>query len=375
MKTYYASPKRRTGRELQQDIESVSHHPIIDTLMTSVSGLVAVLNEYRQLIAVNPAYLQYIGIENADDVLGMRPGESVQCVHASEMPGGCGTSRHCSNCGAAVAIVTSLAEDEPVERTCAIERRSNETVEDLFFRVRAHPMHLDDQRYTLLFIQDISREQQWANMERVFFHDVRNAVGAIIGWSELLMEDAAPDLVENLDGLKRAALRLSREIELQRDLINNRYDELKPALRYTTVQSIFSELINAFAQDPKARDKTLNFENDAFEIEFKTDSELLFRVINNMIINALEASEAGDEIRVRAGCDNGHIVFSVWNRGVIPDAVARRIFQRNFTTKPGLGRGLGTFSMKLLGEDVLHGKVDYSSSEDEGTEFRIRLEI
>jgi sensor histidine kinase regulating citrate/malate metabolism len=43
------------------------------------------------------------------------------------------------------------------------------------------------------------------------------------------------------------------------------------------------------------------------------------------------------------------------------------------TGKEGLGRGVGTYSMKLFGEDVLGGTADCSSSEREGTIFSFRL--
>ena len=56
-----------------------------------------------------------------------------------------------------------------------------------------------------------------------------------------------------------------------------------------------------------------------------------------------------------------------------PDAVAKRVFQRNFTTKEGAGRGLGTFSTKLFGEQILKGKVQFTSSPAEGTVFELRL--
>jgi sensor histidine kinase regulating citrate/malate metabolism len=50
-----------------------------------------------------------------------------------------------------------------------------------------------------------------------------------------------------------------------------------------------------------------------------------------------------------------------------------RIFQRNYSTKSDSGRGLGTYSMKLFGETYLGGKVDFTSSESEGTTFHLRL--
>ncbi|MDR3555950.1 MAG: ATP-binding protein [Syntrophobacteraceae bacterium] len=43
--------------------------------------------------------------------------------------------------------------------------------------------------------------------------------------------------------------------------------------------------------------------------------------------------------------------------------------------KSGPGRGLGAYSMKLFGEDILGGKVGFTSSEVDGTVFRFSLDI
>ena len=59
-------------------------------------------------------------------------------------------------------------------------------------------------------------------------------------------------------------------------------------------------------------------------------------------------------------------VFRVNNPGVIPANIRTQIFQRSFSTK-GHGRGLGTYSMKLFGENYLNGKVYFQSNEKQGT--------
>ena len=51
-----------------------------------------------------------------------------------------------------------------------------------------------------------------------------------------------------------------------------------------------------------------------------------------------------------------------------------KIFQRSFSTK-GEGRGLGTYSMKLLTERYLGGRVSFTTSADEGTIFKVALPI
>jgi len=45
------------------------------------------------------------------------------------------------------------------------------------------------------------------------------------------------------------------------------------------------------------------------------------------------------------------------------------MFQRNFSTKGEAGRGFGSYSMKLLGEKILKGKVDFSTDRRNGTVF------
>ncbi|MFA6465742.1 MAG: ATP-binding protein, partial [Desulfurivibrionaceae bacterium] len=106
-----------------------------------------------------------------------------------------------------------------------------------------------------------------------------------------------------------------------------------------------------------------------------TDGSLLLRILSNMLTNAFEASGPGDTVRLWLEKEGGRLCFCVWNRNEIDDAVRRRIFQRYISTKEGVGRGTGTYTMKLFGETFLNGKVDFSSSATDGTVFRLCLPI
>ncbi|MBK7132833.1 MAG: hypothetical protein IPH69_08460 [Bacteroidales bacterium] len=57
---------------------------------------------------------------------------------------------------------------------------------------------------------------------------------------------------------------------------------------------------------------------------------------------------------------------------VLSEEVQMRIFQRSFSTK-GKGRGLGTYSIRLMTENYLHGKVSFVSNEADGTVFSVIL--
>jgi sensor histidine kinase regulating citrate/malate metabolism len=57
---------------------------------------------------------------------------------------------------------------------------------------------------------------------------------------------------------------------------------------------------------------------------------------------------------------------------VMPEAVRMQIFQRSFSTR-GTGRGIGTYSIRLLTEKYLKGTVVFTSSDPEGTIFFVEL--
>jgi K+-sensing histidine kinase KdpD len=365
--------ERTTKEEVKQEIAAVLHDPLMDSFLKIIPGLLAVLNEHRQIVAINDDFIRHLGLDSSVHILGIRPGEALNCVHAHEGPGGCGTSPFCSSCGAAIAIAAGLATDGPAERCCAISSEQNGIKEDLYLKIRVQPMNVSGQRYLLLFVQDISAEQRWKILEQTFFHDITNLAAIIIGQSEMLVSTRSQPPPELAHSLLRTSTRLAGELAFQRELLHSRSSHIQPVLEMVSGAQILRDLRKGVDGHPAARGKSFSAQINEGDIRFKTDPTLLQRILANMLTNAFEASQDGDEVRLKIGKANGRIVFSVWNRQPIPETVALRVFQRNFSTKGGLGRGLGTFSMKLLGEQALDGQVGFTSSPEQGTTFQIAL--
>lgn len=371
METHFASPERAGQDELRRDIESVSNNPVIDSLLNTASGLIAILNEHRQILALNLSFLRMRGVEDEEAVMGLRPGEFVQCVHSHEMEGGCGTSEFCITCGAAIAIVSSFESNEPAEERCVLTIEKEGKREDLFLRVRSAPINIYGRRLLLLFLDDITKEQQAANIERLFFHDIQNIVFAIQGRAELLsIDDEADPFILDIFNLSH---RLAKEIEIQRSLSQKNGNSYSPRFRSLPVKTLMEDIRNMFEHHPAAASKTLLFEPLNMDLSVQTDASLLMRILVNMVTNAMEASIAGDQVSFRVQKTPSNVIFTVWNAAPIPDAVQKRIFQRNFSTKSDIGRGLGTYAMKFFGESVLKGRVGFSSSPETGTSFWISL--
>jgi signal transduction histidine kinase len=110
-------------------------------------------------------------------------------------------------------------------------------------------------------------------------------------------------------------------------------------------------------------------------IVFRTDATLLGRILLNLLKNALEAG--GADTTVTATCRTvsfpHRVRFSVHNDAVMPEKVRAHVFQRSFSTK-GTGRGLGTYSVKLLTESM-GGRVWFDSNAGEGTTFYVEFDI
>jgi PAS domain-containing protein len=174
METFFAPPERATDETLATEIEIVSKNPVVTGLLHSISGLLAILDEKRQIVALNDSFLQMLGIDDPADALGLRHGEAVQCIHADDEPAGCGTTKFCSSCGAAVAILSSLEQNKPVEMICALSAKRGDKITDIALLVKSHPIIINQHRFLLIFLQDITQQQQRAALERYFFHDVNN---------------------------------------------------------------------------------------------------------------------------------------------------------------------------------------------------------
>lgn len=369
--THFAPAERAKNTDLAAEIEIVSKSPIVSGLLHSISGLLAILNEHRQIIALNDSFLQMLGIDDPAKTLGLRPGEAVQCIHAHDAPAGCGTTKFCSTCGAAVAIVVSLEQDKPVERICALSVHRGIRDADIALLVRSHPIKIDKKRFLLLFIQDITQQQQRAALERTFFHDISNMLSILVGASELLVNRQPSELAESIH---KASLRLHKEIAIQRCLSQDETGVYQPMWHDITTRQIVAELQSIFANHPALDRKKIDFQKNYPEAAVNTDISLLSRVLSNMIINALEATEEKGVVEIWMEREGDLLSFNVWNAQEIPPEITGRIFQRNFSTKEQQGRGVGTFSMKLFGESILGGKVNFKTSR-EGTVFRFSLPL
>lgn len=332
------------------------------------SSVVAIFNQHRQILYCNETFLGFTNTTDLGQIIGARPGEIFNCIHAFENAPGCGTSQSCKTCGAALAIISSQHGKKSTEE-CRITIKQGEYTAALDLLVNTLPFTLKGQNYTIAFLTDISHEKRRKALEKIFFHDIINTAGSLQSYIKLLeMTDDPVEYKKLLKSLTRAANWLVEEIMSQRDLLRAENNELTTNFTADDTNTIVMNIIQQYLKLSAVRKVELQADNNMENISFTTDPVLLKRVLGNMVKNALEASRPGESVTIGANQREGQIDFWVRNPAIIPEEVQLQIFQRNFSTK-GSGRGLGTYSMKLLTERYLKGKVSFSVSQDHGTIF------
>ncbi len=369
--SFFAPPDRSTAEEIATNKKTLSQARVPLDIFDSVPTPMMVLNENRQVLLVNQALLEQFRARGLDPAPGMRPGEALGCIHSCEMPAGCGTSEHCQECGACQAILQAQ-KGERCQRECRLTLRAGEELQALEVQVTASPLDFQESRFTILSLLDVSHEKRRRALERIFFHDLMNTACVVSGYANLLISLGESGPSEGLERINAAAQRLIEEIQLQRDLVSAEQGDLEPTPEALDPFEALQRVAVDYRTSPLANHLTLETVPPPSGLKIATDPRLLSRILSNMVKNALEATREGGTVCAGVHEQDSGVQFWVQNPGFIPRNLQLQVFQRSFSTK-GRNRGLGTYSMKLLAENYLGGRVWFESTLEDGTTFRLWL--
>jgi len=365
--TLFAPAERIAPEQIAVEAPAIQAALELQPLLDAVPNVLLVLNRFRQVIYSNHALLDLLEIDDPSQIYGLRPGEVLQCQHAYETPGGCGTAEACSTCGAVQAIMLSLSGKAAVKE-CRITTRSGAALD---LRVWAKPLQVNGEMCTIFAVADISNEKRRDILERLFLHDIHNTAALVMSYTDLMQDLTSFSETEQAQlkqQLHMVAFHMLRDIDTHRIIMAAEANRLALAPLMIDAQEVLRDARLEYSQSEVDQQLCIVVESNPTPVRFTTDRSLVDRVIGNMLKNALEASMLGDTITLRAIPDPHGVTFAVHNPLPMPRKVQLQVFQRSYSTK-GAGRGLGTYSIKLLSENYLQGKVWFESSEDRGTTF------
>ena len=219
----------------------------------------------------------------------------------------------------------------------------------------------------------ISRAEHLATLGEMaagLAHEIRNPLAGIAG----VMEIVGRDLPSNspakdvLGEVRHEVMHINKIVSELLEIARPK----PPVFRQADVVSV-AEHAALFARDQaSARRVRLEVQHGAPVPQLEFDGGQIHQVLLNLLLNAVQACEAGGSVQVEFAGDEHFVITTVSDTGKgIPPDVLPNIFRPFFTTK-GNGTGLGLSLARRIVEE--HGGwLEATSEMGHGTQFRLAL--
>ncbi len=369
----FDSGERVTLEVVQQQAKKIHASLPGVAILESLVNEVLILNDRRQIVFSSKNLEKYVPEGLRSELLGARLGEACACQHSAEHEAGCGLSEACTQCGAFQAIMFGLAGAK-TQRECRLTRIVNNQPEALDLLVCASPLEVEGEKFVICSIQDISQEKRLQVLERALFQDLVDSAAAVLALSQRSKPGMTEDPEVQVEALKSGMQEVMEHVYAQRDLRAAESGDLRPQPVQLNSLSVMANVAAFYARHDFASGRRLVISPDSNGADMWCDRALLRRILGHLIRNALEASGNGDTVTVGCGVVEGRVRWWVRNRASLSRETQLQVFHRSFSTK-GSGRGIGTYSVKLLTERYLGGRCGFESTEREGTLFFVELPL
>jgi signal transduction histidine kinase len=224
-------------------------------------------------------------------------------------------------------------------------------------------------------IRELDRRAALGQLLAEVVHEIRNPLVSVKTFLQLL-----PDRAEDPEFRTKFASVVEDELRRVERLLDAALVQARPTAATTAAAGVVVAPILesvALLVSHRATERQVRLEVDAAaRLPGVTLSEdALRQVILNLSLNAIDATEAGGLVRLRAqrAHEGVEIVVEDQGRG-IPEALRDRVFEPFFSTKSDRPGGLGLAISRRIVEQA-GGRIAISDRAGGGSAFRLRLPI
>ncbi len=268
---------------------------------------------------------------------------------------------------AALADSTSIAM-ENVQLYATLEQRVAERTAEAV----ASRAELAEKHEALVRVQ-----RQKEELAALLVHDLKSpAAGIIMACrsrlrSPRLEESERPywrSVLAGAEAIDRVALNLL-------DVSRSEDGTFTARLGDVDVGRLVAGVVELMAPLAEGHGQTLVAVDEAPGLRLRADGELLRRVLQNLVDNALRHGSGGDSVRIEIRAADGVAELRVADQGKgIPEAMRERIFEKYVRLEggPASGRGLGLAFCRLA-VGAHGGRIHAEANAPRGTAFVVRL--
>ena len=233
-------------------------------------------------------------------------------------------------------------------------------------------------------LMDRERESERTKNELItnVAHDLRTPLTSIIGYLELLsVKTDLPEAVRKnyIEIAYSKSRRLQQLINELFGFTKLTYGKIAMRVSRIDIVKLLSQLLTEFYPNFREADLSYEFESNVPALMINADPNLLARLFDNLINNAIKYGAEGKRVLVRLDSDEHRVTVRVINYGrVIPAAELPLIFEKFYrveqsrSSKTG-GTGLGLAIAKSICE--MHDGTISVTSDLNGTAFIVVLPV
>ena len=238
---------------------------------------------------------------------------------------------------------------------------------------------IDDSR---LFEENLRLERELAERERLaslgrmaatVAHEIKNPLSAIKSIAQVMREDEQlnHEYERDLSLIVGETDRLSQSVT---QLLSFARKE-SPAEQPLSVDELLQSVVDLFRANAREQGVNLVCENGTDVTLSGKCVSALRDAVSNLLLNALQATAAGGQVKLMAQAGNGELVISVEDGGAgVPADLRDRIWEPFFTTRQR-GTGLGLAIVRKRVQEVGGSASLDTSRNGHGALFQLRVPI
>ena len=236
---------------------------------------------------------------------------------------------------------------------------------------------LMEQRDALLRLQ-----QQKEELTEIVVHDLKNPLAAIASNAAYLTmaTELNEDVRDCSNAISRAAENMLRMVHNLLDVSRAEEAGLSPQLEEVDLVGMADRASQLMSRRAEERRITLVAVSQTSEVLVQADTDLLRRVLENLLDNAIRYTPSGGRVEVRVAELGEHAAISVADGGPgIPEDQRERIFEKYAQlerkvdkAQQRFGRGIGLAFVKMV-VDAHHGQISVLDNLPRGSCFQILL--
>lgn len=240
----------------------------------------------------------------------------------------------------------------------------------------------------ILILHDLTYEGQLEQMRLDFVsmasHELKTPLTSIIGYLSVFIDENKQTLKkEGLDLLDRSLVSAKQLLTLIGNILSvNKIEreQMNFTIEPIDLNSVFSKAIDDLQNQAKLKNIILSFTKQDSLPKVLADAVRLTEVIDNLVANALNYTDAGGRVIVSTQVTPNEVIVTVEDSGVgIPQEAIPHLFNKFFRVSNSLqkankGSGLGLYISKSIIQS-LHGKIWVESEVGKGSKFHFSLPI